>query len=70
MSTAQERQAFVAAVGRSEIEDAIANEFHRAAAPKAEDHRTMPSVSACPIWPCYVNRHHRFEWLCVNWLSP
>ena len=31
---------------------------------------TMPSVSACPIWPCYVNRHHRFEWLYVNWLSP
>jgi hypothetical protein len=22
---------------------------------------TMPSVSACPIWPCYVNRHHRLS---------
>jgi hypothetical protein len=45
MSTAQERQAFVAAVGRSEIEDAIANEFHRAAAPKAEITETIEGTS-------------------------
>src|ERR1700693_3230398 len=45
MSTAHERQAFVAAVGRSEIEDAIANEFHRAAAPKAEITETIEGTS-------------------------
>jgi ParB-like chromosome segregation protein Spo0J len=45
MSTAQQRQAFVAAIGRSEIEDAIANEFHRAAAPKAEITETIEGTS-------------------------
>jgi hypothetical protein len=45
MSTAQQRQAFVAAIGRSEIEDAIAKEFHRAAAPKAEITETIEGTS-------------------------
>jgi ParB family chromosome partitioning protein len=44
MSTAQQRQAFVAAVGRSEIEDAIAHEFHRAAL-KAEITETIEGTS-------------------------